>query len=389
MQDQKNETLAADIRGPSHGCPSGTEHDRGVPEIDLLSPLSIGGLQLRNRIVMSPMCQYSAEEGMANDWHLVHLGGRAAGGVSLVMVEATAVTRDGRISPGDMGIWTDAHTEPLARIARFIRSQGAAAGIQLAHAGRKASHDLPWHGGSTLKPGHGGWNVIGPSPIPFDDADPAPLALDEVGIHGIIDAFEAAARRALLAGFQIIEIHAAHGYLLHEFLSPISNHRNDSYGGTLENRMRLLLEVSQCLRRLLPQELPLFVRISATDWVEEGWDTDQSVILCQRLKDVGVDLIDVSSGGMTPKARIPVGKGYQVPFARRIRAEAGIRTGAVGLITEPRHANEIITGGDADLIFLARELLREPYWAVNAQHELGGQPSWPIQYGYAIKRRAK
>jgi 2,4-dienoyl-CoA reductase-like NADH-dependent reductase (Old Yellow Enzyme family) len=387
MQNQKNKTLAADIRWPSHGCPSDTEHDRGVPEIDLLSPLSIGGLQLCNRIVMSPMCQYSAKEGMANDWHLVHLRSRAAGGVSLVMVEATAVTRDGRISPGDMGIWTDAHAEPLARIATFIRSQGAAVGIQLAHAGRKASHDLPWLGGATLKPGQGGWNVIGPSPIPFHDADPPPLALDEAGIHGIIDAFEAAARRALSAGFQIIEIHAAHGYLLHEFLSPISNRRTDSYGGTLENRMRLLLEVSQRVRQLLPQEVPLFVRISATDWVEEGWDIDQSVILCQRLKDLGIDLIDVSSGGMTPKARIPVGKGYQVPFARRIRAEAGIRTGAVGLITEPRHANEIITGGDADLVFLARELLREPYWALKAQHELGGEPSWPIQYGYAIKRR--
>jgi 2,4-dienoyl-CoA reductase-like NADH-dependent reductase (Old Yellow Enzyme family) len=387
MQNQRNETLAAEIRGPSHGCPSSTEDDRGVPEIDLLSPLSIGGFQLRNRIVMSPMCQYSAEEGMANDWHLVHLGSRAAGGVSLVMVEATAVTRDGRISPGDLGIWTDAHAEPLARIATFIRSQGAAVGIQLAHAGRKASHDLPWHGGATLTPGQGGWNVIGPSPIPFHDADPPPLALDETGVHGIIDAFEAAARRALSAGFQIIEIHAAHGYLLHEFLSPISNRRTDSYGGTLENRMRLLLEVSQRVRQVLPREVPLFVRISATDWVEEGWDIDQSVILCQRLRDLCIDLIDVSSGGMTPNARIPVGKGYQVPFARRIRAEAGIRTGAVGLITEPRHANEIITGGDADLVFLARELLREPYWALKAQHELGEEPSWPIPYGYAIKRR--
>jgi 2,4-dienoyl-CoA reductase-like NADH-dependent reductase (Old Yellow Enzyme family) len=389
MLDEKNKTLAADVRGPSQGCLSGTEHDRGVPEIDLLSPLSIGGLKLRNRIVMSPMCQYSAEEGMANDWHLVHLGSRAAGGVSLVMVEATAVARDGRISPGDLGIWTDAHAEPLARIARFIRSQGAAAGIQLAHAGRKASHDLPWNGGATLKPGDGGWKVVGPSAIPFDDSDLPPLALDEAGIRGIIDAFEAATRRALLAGFQIIEIHAAHGYLLHEFLSPLSNHRTDLYGGSLENRMRLLIEVSQRLRRLLPKEVPLFVRISATDWVEGGWDLDQSVILCQRLKDVGVDLIDVSSGGMTPKARIPVGKGYQVPFARRIRAEAGIRTGAVGLITEPKHANEIITGGDADLVFLARELLREPYWALKAQTELGGEPSWPIQYGYAVKRRAK
>jgi 2,4-dienoyl-CoA reductase-like NADH-dependent reductase (Old Yellow Enzyme family) len=391
MQDLTKGTLMADgpSPSPSHGCLSGTEHDRGVPEIDLLSPFSVAGVKLRNRIVMSPMCQYSAEEGMANDWHLVHLGSRAVGGVALVMVEATAVTRDGRISPGDMGLWTDAHAESLARIARFVRSQGAVAGIQLAHAGRKASRDLPWRGGATLKPEQGGWPVVAPSPIPFDDADPLPVPLDEAGIQGVLSAFEAAARRALAAGFQLIEIHAAHGYLLHEFLSPLSNHRTDSYGGILDNRMRFLLEVSQRLRRLLPREVPLFVRISATDWVEGGWDIDQSVILCRRLKELGVNLIDVSSGGMTLTARIPVGKGYQVPFARRIREEAGICTGAVGLITEPRQANEIITGGDADLVFLARELLREPYWALKAQHELGAEPSWPIPYGYAVKRRAK
>ncbi len=327
---------------------------------------------------------------MANDWHLVHLGSRAAGGVSLVMVEATAVTREGRISPGDLGIWTDAHAEPLARIARFIRSQGAAAGIQLAHAGRKASHDLPWHGGAMLKPGQGAGTSLAQAPFHLMKPICLPWRSTRPVSKESSKRSKRQTRRALLAGFQIIEIHAAHGYLLHEFLSPLSNHRNDSYGGTLDNRLRLLLEVSKRLRRLLPKEVPLFVRISATDWVEGGWDVDQSVILCQRLKDIGVDLIDVSSGGMTPKARMPpVGKGYQVPFAGRIRAEAGIKTGAVGLITEPRHANEIITGGDADLVFLARELLREPYWALKAQTELGGEPSWPIQYGYAVKRRAK
>ncbi|MXS86270.1 NADH:flavin oxidoreductase/NADH oxidase [Nitrosomonas sp. HPC101] len=374
----------------NHGCPAGTEHDREVPEIDLLSPLTLRGITLRNRIVMSPMCQYVAEEGVANDWHLVHLGSRAVGGVALVVVEATAVSRDGRIAPGDLGIWGEQHVEPLARITRFIRSQGAIAGIQLAHAGRKASCESPWIGGASLKtPEKGGWPVIGPSPIPFNEGDPVPIALDEAGINEIVSNFEAAARRALAAGFQMIEIHAAHGYLLHEFLSPLSNHRTDRYGGSLENRMRLLLRVARCLRQLLPQDLPLFVRISATDWADGGWDIEQSVVLCQHLKDIGVDLIDVSSGALVPKARVPVSKGYQVPFARRIRDDADIMTGAVGLITEPRHADEIITGGDADLVFIGRELLREPYWALKAEHELGTEPSWPTPYGYAVSRRAK
>lgn len=374
-----------------HGGPAGTDHDREVPEIDLLSPLSIRDITFRNRIGMSPMCQYSAVEGMANDWHLVHLGSRAAGGAALVMVEATAVTRDGRISPGDMGIWSDEHVEPLARIARFVRSQGAIAGIQLAHAGRKASCLPPWQGGARLKTAEeGGWSVVAPSPIPFNDSDPAPVPLDEAGIRQIIAAFEAAARRALAAGFQVIEIHSAHGYLLHEFLSPLSNQRTDRYGGTLENRMRVLLQVAQRLRALVPPELPLFVRISATDWVDGGWDIEQSVVLAKFLKAVGVDLIDVSSGGTVPKAQIPVGKGYQVPFSRRIRDEAGIKTGAVGLITEPQQASEIITEGDADVVLLGRELLREPYWPIKAQHALGEEPStWPIQYGYAVKRRAR
>jgi 2,4-dienoyl-CoA reductase-like NADH-dependent reductase (Old Yellow Enzyme family) len=369
---------------------AGTDHDREVPEIDLLSPLTIRGVSFRNRIAMSPMCEYSAQDGFANDWHLVHLGSRAVGGAALIMVEATAVTAEGRISPGDLGIWKDEHIEPLGHIARFVHSQGAVAGIQLAHAGRKASCDLAWKGGARLKSAEqGGWPVVGPSSVPFDEADPVPIPLDEAGIDGVIDAFEAGARRALKAGFKVLEIHAAHGYLLHEFLSPISNHRNDRYGGSLENRMRLLLQVAERLRGLMPEELPLFVRISATDWVEGGWNIEQSVELAKRLKGVGVDLIDVSSGGTVPYARIPVAKGYQVPFARRIREEVDIRTGAVGLITEPRHADEIITGGDANLVFIAREMLREPYWALKAQQALGEEPGWPIQYGYVLKRRAR
>jgi 2,4-dienoyl-CoA reductase-like NADH-dependent reductase (Old Yellow Enzyme family) len=336
------------------------------------------------------MCQYVADEGLASDWHLVHLGSRAVGGVALVMVEATAVTRDGRITSGDMGVWGEQHIEPLARIARFVHTQGAVAGIQLAHAGRKASCEEPWKGGARLKtPEAGGWAVVGPSPIPFNEGDPVPVPLDEAGIDGIVAAFDAAAGRALAAGFRVIELHAAHGYLLHEFLSPLSNRRTDRYGGSLENRMRLPLRVAERLRRAVPDDLPVFVRISATDWVEGGWDLEQSVALSRRLKDVGVDLIDVSSGALVPQARIPVAKGYQVPFARTIRGEANILTGAVGLITEPRQANEIVTGGDADLVFLARELLREPYWALKAQQGLGAEPSWPTPYGYAVKRRAR
>jgi 2,4-dienoyl-CoA reductase-like NADH-dependent reductase (Old Yellow Enzyme family) len=376
--------------GKVDGCPAGAQHDREVPDVDLLSPLTIRGVTLRNRIVMSPMCQYCAVDGLANDWHLVHLGSRAAGGIGLVMVEASAVTAEGRITPGDMGIWGDQHIEPLARIARFVCSQGAVPGIQLAHAGRKASCQLPWLGGARLAtPEAGGWTVVGPSPIPFSEGDPPPVELDEAAIDQVVRAFENAARRALTAGFKIIELHAAHGYLLHEFLSPLSNHRTDQYGGSLENRMRLTLQVCQRVRALIPAELPVFVRISATDWVENGWDVEHSVVLAQRLKDLGIDLIDVSSGALVPKARIPVGKGYQVPLARQIRHESKIMTGAVGLITEARHANEIITAGDADLVFIARELLREPYWALKAQSELGDEPSWPIQYGYAVKRRPK
>lgn len=374
----------------TQGCVAGSDHDREVPEIDLLSPLTIRGVTLRNRIAMSPMCQYVAKEGLADDWHLVHIGSRAAGGVGLAIVEATAVARDGRITPGDLGIWSDDHVEPLRRIASFVHSQGAVAGIQLAHAGRKASCDLPWNGGAGLTTAHaGGWPVVGPSEIAFDDSSPVPRALDKAGIDGIIAAFEAATHRALAAGFRVIEIHGAHGYLLHEFLSPLSNRRTDDYGGSLENRMRLPLRVAAAVRGLVPAELPVFMRISATDWSEGGWDLEQSVVLATRLKDAGIDLIDVSSGGLVPKAKIAVSKGYQVPFARRIRSEAGMMTGAVGMITEAAHANEIVTGGDADLVLLARELLREPYWALKAQQELGAEPIWPISYGYAVKRRAR
>jgi 2,4-dienoyl-CoA reductase-like NADH-dependent reductase (Old Yellow Enzyme family) len=390
MTDRVTQPASEHARSSVHCCRAGTEHDREVPEVDLLSPLTIRGVTFRNRIVMSPMCQYSARDGFADDWHLVHLGSRAAGGAGLIIVEATAVTPDGRISPGDLGLWSDEHIEPLARITRFVHSQGAVAGIQLAHAGRKASCDVPWKGGGRLRtPEEGGWTVVAPSAIPFNEGEPLPVALDEAGIEGIVEAFEAAARRAVEAGFKVIEIHAAHGYLLHEFLSPISNRRTDAYGGSLENRMRLLLRVAARARAVMPSELPLFTRISATDWVEGGWDIEESVELARRLKEIGVDLIDVSSGGMTPTARIPVAKGYQVPFARRIREEADIRTGAVGMITEPHHADEIVTGGDANMVFVGRELLREPYWALKAQQVLGDEAAWPTPYGYAVKRRSR
>jgi 2,4-dienoyl-CoA reductase-like NADH-dependent reductase (Old Yellow Enzyme family) len=380
---------ASKIGQTSGGCTAGTDHDREIPETDLLSPLAIRGVTLRNRIVMSPMCQYSAIDGLPNDWHFVHVGSRAAGGVGLVFVEATAVTADGRISPGDTGIWSDAHADAFRRIAAFVKSQGAVPGIQLAHAGRKASCDVPWRGGAQLALGDGGWETVGPSAVAFQEGERPPREIDVRGIDAIVDAFEAAARRALTAGFEVLEIHSAHGYLLHEFLSPLANRRTDEYGGSLENRMRLVLRVAERLRGVMPPELPLLIRISATDWVEGGWDIAQSVELARRVKSLGVDLVDASSGGMTPHAQIPVGKGYQVPLARRIRDDAKIATGAVGLITDFQQANDIITGGDADLVFVGRELLREPYWAIKAQQTLGAEPAWPLQYGYAVKRRAK
>jgi 2,4-dienoyl-CoA reductase-like NADH-dependent reductase (Old Yellow Enzyme family) len=365
-------------------------HDREVPEVDLFTPITIRDVTFRNRIAMSPMCMYSADDGYANDFHLVHLGSRALGGVGLIVVEATSITADGRITPKDVGIWTDDHMEPLARIARFLESHGAVPGIQLAHAGRKASCAVPWRGGASLKTAaEGGWPVVGPSPIPFSNGDPIPIELDERSIEDYIEAWGAAARRALTAGFKVIEIHAAHGYLLHQFLSPLSNRRSDQYGGSLENRMRFLLRVVEKLRPIVPEQLPLLVRISATDWVTGGWDIEQSVMLCKWLRARGVDLIDVSSGGTVPDAKIPVARGYQVPFSQRIREEADIRTGAVGMISDPQFADGIITSGQANIVFLARELLREPYWTIKAQHALEEEPVWPVQYGYAVKRRTR
>ncbi|WP_445628447.1 NADH:flavin oxidoreductase/NADH oxidase [Nostoc sp. DSM 114167] len=373
----------------SYGSQSGCLHDQDIPELDLFSPLKIRDLILPNRVAMSPMCQYSAENGIANDWHFVHLGSRAAGGVGLIMVEATAVTSIGRITPGDLGLWDDTQIEPLARIVRFVRQQGAVVGIQLAHAGRKASSNVPWLGGSPLTPEQGAWTIVAPSSIGFDANSPVPMCLDERGIEETIIAFVQAAERALQAGFQVIEIHAAHGYLLHSFLSPLSNQRTDIYGGSLENRIRLLLEVARRIRDILPQGMPLFVRISATDWVEGGWNIEQSVILSRELKVLGVDLIDVSTGGLVPQAKIPVEKGYQVPFAAKIKQSAQINTAAVGLINNAEYANQIITRGCADLVLIGRELLRDPYWSIHAQSSLDETPNWPVPYGYAVKRQKR
>ena len=347
----------------------------------LLSPLTIRGVTLRNRIVVSPMCQYSSVDGFADDWHLVHLGSRAAGGAGLVFVEASGVTAQGRITPADMGIYDDRHIEFLARIAKFIERMGAVPAIQLAHAGRKASCVPPFQGGARLRTDAGGWDVVAPSPAPFNQTDPAPIELTRDGIAEIQAAFAAAARRAIAAGFKIIEIHSAHGYLLHEFLSPLSNFRTDQYGGSLENRCRMTIEVAQAIRREMPADMPLFTRISSTDWVEGGWDIEQSIALSKWLKAAGVDLMDCSSGAILPGIKIPIAPNYQVPFAAAIRASANMMTGAVGAITEHPQAEEILESGKADLVFLARQMLREPYWALKAGAE------WPIQYGYAVRRR--
>jgi 2,4-dienoyl-CoA reductase-like NADH-dependent reductase (Old Yellow Enzyme family) len=346
----------------------------------LFSRFKLRGLDFKNRIFVSPMCQYSAQDGMANTWHMVHLGSRAVGGAGLVMVEATAVVPEGRISPYDMGIWSDCHAEALAPIARFIRGQGAAPAIQLAHAGRKASADAPWLSRSPLVPENGGWQVVAPSAVPFSPNSPLPRELAEAELNAIVAAFVAAARRSLAAGFEVVEIHMAHGYLLHQFLSPLSNRRKDAYGGSLENRARFPLRVAQAVREVWPQNLPFFVRISATDWVEGGWDLAQSLQLCLWLKEAGVDLIDCSSGGLTPDAKIPAGPGFQTPFAAAIRQELGIAVGAVGLITAPVQAEQIVATGSADVVFLARELLRDPYWPLHAAKILGAEVQWPVQY---------
>ena len=347
----------------------------------LFDPLRIRDVAFRNRIGVSPMCQYSSTDGLANEWHLVHLGCRAVGGAGLVMTEAAAVLPEGRISPDDLGIWSDAHIEPLARCARFIAEHGAVPALQLAHAGRKAGTSSPWKGHQPLSETQGGWRpIVAPSPIPFDTNYAVPTELTMAEIPGIIAAFAQAAGRALQAGFRVAEIHAAHGYLLHEFLSPLSNRRTDAYGGSLENRTRIVRETVQAVRRVWPENLPLFIRISATDWVEGGWDIAQSVELARQVKPLGVDLVDCSSGALVPGAVIPTTPGYQVPFAERIRREAGLPTAAVGLIRAASHADQIIRQGQADMVLLARQMLREPYWPLQAAHELGVKIKWPSQY---------
>ena len=352
----------------------------------LFEPLTLRSLTLANRILVSPMCQYSSVDGFANDWHLVHLGSRAVGGAALVFTEATAVTAEGRISPQDLGIYDDRHVEGLARIVRFVQSQGSAAGIQLAHAGRKASTAPPWEGGRAVAPEEGGWEPVGPTDQPFAPGDPRPRALSTAEVAAIPGAFRAAAERARAAGFDVAEIHAAHGYLIHELLSPLVNTRTDAYGGSFDHRVRLCLEVAEAVRSVWPESLPVFIRISASDWKDGGWDVEQSVELARRLKERGVDLVDCSSGGAVPDAKIQVGPGYQVPFAERIRREAGIATGAVGMITEPAQADEIVRSGQADCVLLARELLRDPYWPLHAAQALGHAIPWPKQYLRAAPR---
>ena len=346
----------------------------------LFDPLAIRGVTLPNRVVVSPMCQYSAEDGLPNDWHLVHLGSRAVGGAGLVLTEAAAVTPEGRISPHDLGLWSDAHVEAFARITRFVAAAGSVAGVQLAHAGRKASTVRPWEGQRAVAPADGGWTPVAPTALPFAPAFAVPRALDEAGIAALVGAFRDAAARACAAGFSVIELHAAHGYLLHEFLSPLVNRRDDRYGGTFEHRIRLLIEVTSAVRTVWPDRLPLFVRLSVTDWMDGGWDLEQSVELARRLGQLGVDLVDCSSGGTVPEARIPAGPGYQVPFAAEIKRAAGVMTGAVGLITCPAQADQIVRTGQADCVLLAREMLRDPNWPLHAARALGHDAPWPPQY---------
>jgi 2,4-dienoyl-CoA reductase-like NADH-dependent reductase (Old Yellow Enzyme family) len=355
----------------------------------LFEPLTLRGATFRNRIAVSPMCEYSSVDGFAADWHLVHLGSRAVGGAGLVLTEAAGVTADGRISPGDLGIYRDEHVAKLREIVDFIHAHGAIAGIQLAHAGRKASTARPWEGGKRIAPHDGGWEPIAPSAIAFDPADPAPRAMSGEDLEELVRAFVAATHRAVDAGFRVVELHAAHGYLLHEFLSPLSNRRTDRYGGSFENRTRLVREVAAAVRAALPPSHVLFVRISASDWIEGGWSIDESVALARDLKALGVDLIDASSGGLAPQQQIALRPGYQVPFAERIRAEAGIPTGAVGLITEPEQAESILQDGSADIVLLARELLRDPYWPLHAATALGADVAWPVQYQRAKPTPAK
>jgi len=346
----------------------------------LFTPLALRGVALRNRIGVSPMCQYSAVDGRATDWHLVHLGGFAKGGAGLVIFEATAVEPRGRISPADLGLWEEAQVEPLARIVRFVESQGAVPALQLAHAGRKASVRPPWDQGGAPLTTAPGWEVVGPSALAFADGHPLPVALDEAGLHGVSAAFAAAAKRAVRAGFRAIEVHAAHGYLLHQFLSPLSNRRSDGYGGDFAGRTRLAREVVAAVRAVVPDAMPVLVRVSATDWVEGGWTPDETVELARALRELGVDLVDCSSGGLVPYAKVPAAPGYQVGFAERVRRESAVATAAVGMITTPAQAEEILAEGRADLVLLARELLRDPHFALRASMALKAEGPWPRQY---------
>lgn len=350
----------------------------------LFEPLKLRDIVLSNRIGIPPMCQYSAHDGIASDWHFVHYGSRAVGGAAMMIFEATAVTPEGRISPGDLGLWDDAQIEPLARITRFVQQQGCVAGVQLAHAGRKGSIGLGWQAQRTLSETEGGWQVVAPSAVSFGEGYIQPHELDAADIRQIVTHFVASTRRAREAGFQLVEIHAAHGYLLHQFLSPLSNRRTDAYGGSFENRTRLVKEIVGAVRAEWPQQLPLLIRLSATDWAEGGWTADETVELCRTLKELGIDLVDVSSAGLIPNAKIPAGPGFQTEFAARIRHEAGIPTAAVGLITSPAQADHIIRSGQADIVMLGREMLRNPYWPIGAAQTLGQVVSCPQQYLRAV-----
>jgi 2,4-dienoyl-CoA reductase-like NADH-dependent reductase (Old Yellow Enzyme family) len=346
----------------------------------LFSPFKLRDVEFRNRIFVSPMCMYSSEDGSPTAWHMVHLGSRAVGGAGLVMVEATAVSPVGRISPWDSGLWTQQQGSEYLPINQFIKAHGAVPAVQLAHAGRKASTAQPWNGGGPVAIANGGWQPIGPSPIAFDANYPVPREMTAADIEQLVHDFVASAKLSLAAGFEVVELHCAHGYLMHEFLSPLANHRTDEFGGSLENRMRLPLRVAAAVREVWPSGLPLFVRISATDWVEAGWDLPQSIAFSRKLKEIGVDLIDCSSGAMVPYAKMKIEPGYQVPFAEAIRRDAAIATGAVGLITQAVQAEEIVASGKADVVLLARELLRDPYWPLHAAKELGAEVEWPKQY---------
>lgn len=351
---------------------------------ELFKPLKIKSIAFKNRLVISPMCEYSSEDGFANNWHLVHLGSRAVGGAGLIITEAAAVSPEGRITPDDLGIWKDEHITELKKIVGFIHDNGSVAGIQLAHAGRKASHQSPWKG-SELIPSNEpeGWQTVAPSAIAYKEGTEAPIALDEAGLAKVIRDFKEATRRSIEVGFKVIELHAAHGYLLHQFLSPLSNRRNDQYGGSFENRIRFLLEVTAAVQEIWPKDLPLFVRISATDWAEGGWTAAESVKLSAILKDKGVDLIDCSTAGLVSWQKIPAGPGFQVPFAEQIKKETGILTGAVGLLTEAEQMEEIVASGKADLVLIARESLRDPYFPLHAAQQLGVDLPWPNQYDRA------